>query len=133
MRTHVDQDRPSTWVPYRNHYCASCEATCCTMPVEVKLEDLVRLGLAVEGEQSEKRVAKRLQAEKIVRSYRAATGLFLLAQKNGRDCVFLGKDRLCTVYEKRPGVCRDFPLQVGPRVGYCPSRRKADQNAPVVL
>lgn len=92
------------------------------MPVEVRVEDLVRLGLLSEDEAlgSLKKVARRLQAEGIVRNYRTATGLFLLEQKNGRDCVFLGADRKCTVYERRPGVCRGFPLVLGPRVGFCP-------------
>lgn len=120
----VDQDRPSTWVSFRAHYCDTCIATCCMMPVEVKMEDLVRLGLASPDEESPKKVGRRLQAEGIVRSYRAATGLFLLEQKNGRDCVFLGADRRCSVYEKRPGVCREFPLTMGPRPGYCPSKPK---------
>jgi Fe-S-cluster containining protein len=120
----VDQDRPSTWKSYRSHYCETCNATCCTMPVEVKLDDLFRLGLASPDEASAKKIGKRLQAEGIVRSYRAATGLFLLEQKNGRDCVFLGSDRRCTVYERRPDVCRDFPLKVGPRPGFCPSQPK---------
>lgn len=122
----ADQDRPSTWVSYKNHYCESCQATCCTMPVEVRVEDLVRIGVVSEDEAagSLKKVARRLQSEGLIRSYRTTTGLFLLEQKNGRDCVFLGADRRCTVYDKRPGVCRGFPLAMGPRLGFCPYRPK---------
>jgi Fe-S-cluster containining protein len=55
-----------------------------------------------------------------VRSYHPPTGLFILEQRYGRDCVFLDtKTRRCTVYEKRPEVCRRFP-KIGPRPGYCP-------------
>lgn len=120
-----DQDRPSTWVRYREEYCLTCVAACCTMPVEIRVEDLVRLGLAsVDEAQAPKKLAKRLQKEKIIRSFRFSTGLYLLEQKNGRDCIFLGRDRLCTVYEKRPDVCRGFPVALGPRVGFCPYRKK---------
>lgn len=91
------------------------------MPVEVRAEDFVRLGLATEDEaQAPKKLFKRLRREGVVKTYRANSGLYQLEQKNGTDCYFLGPDRLCTVYEKRPGVCRDFPVKVGPRVGWCP-------------
>lgn len=94
------------------------------MPLEVCAEDLVRLGVASEDELSApKKMAKRLIREKIVRTYRQATGLYLLEQKNGRDCLFLGSDRKCTVYDKRPNVCRDFPTKIGPRVGFCPYKK----------
>ena len=94
------------------------------MPLEVKREDLERLGLADPLEPSAKRIAKRLQKEGIVRTYRAATELFLLEQKSDGTCQFLGRDRLCTVYEKRPSTCRGFPADLGPRVGFCPYKRK---------
>jgi Fe-S-cluster containining protein len=114
-----DKDRPSTWVPHRESQCNSCAAVCCTMPVEVTRDDLTRLGLAVD-EVSDKRAFQRLRREGFVRSYRASTGLFLFEQTVDGRCKFLGKDFRCTVYEKRPGTCRDFPLRVGTRVGYCP-------------
>jgi uncharacterized protein len=41
-------------------------------------------------------------------------------QRHGRDCIYLGADRRCTVYEKRPEVCRQFP-RIGPRPGWCPA------------
>ena len=120
----VNQDRPSTWIPYRESYCLSCRAVCCRLPLEVRAKDLVRLGLArPEEEETPKKLGKRLVKEGIVRTFRAATGLFLIEQKSNGDCRFLGEDRRCTVYEKRPDTCRDFPVKVGPRVGYCPYRK----------
>jgi Fe-S-cluster containining protein len=98
------------------------------MPLEVRLSDLERLGLVEEGEASPKKIAKRLGKMGIVKSYRAATGLFLLQQKADDSCPFLGEDRLCTVYEKRPDVCRGFPVTLGPRVSYCPYRKKAEKR-----
>ncbi|RYZ65332.1 MAG: YkgJ family cysteine cluster protein [Proteobacteria bacterium] len=118
----VDIDRPSTWKFYRQGMCDKCYGGCCTMPVEVKLSDLIRLGVVTEDEAlgSIKKVAKRLSREGIISSYRQGTELFMLSQKNIRDCYFLdSKTRRCTVYEKRPGVCREFPA-IGPRPTFCP-------------
>ncbi len=96
------------------------------MPVEIKGEDLVRLGLASEDELavSSKKVAKRLIKSGVLESYRDGTGNFMLTQNGNDDCYFLDlKTRLCTVYEKRPGVCRQFP-NIGPKPTFCPASRK---------
>jgi Fe-S-cluster containining protein len=98
------------------------------MPVEIRLQDLLRLGLAGPDELSPKKVAKRLAKAKIVRSYRSNTGLFLLQQQADGSCVFLGKDRLCTVYEARPDTCRGFPITLGPRAGFCPYKNKLSRK-----
>lgn len=92
------------------------------MPVEIKISDLIRLGLTTEDEAagSIKKLAKRLMKEGYITSYRQGTEFFMLSQKANRDCWFLdSKTRLCTVYEKRPDTCRGFP-SIGPRPGFCP-------------
>ena len=97
------------------------------MPVEIKASDLIRLGLTDEDEVSTsvKKVAKRLIKEGIISSYREGTGNFMITQKANDDCYFLDlKTRLCTVYEKRPDTCREFP-KIGPRPGFCPSTRQS--------
>jgi len=74
-----------------------------------------------EAASSLKKVAKRLIKEGVVRSFHPQVQLFVLEQRAGRDCLFLDeKTRLCSVYEKRPEVCRAFP-KIGPRPGHCPS------------
>lgn len=120
----VDIDRPSTWRKFTNEQmCSGCYAGCCTMPVEVKIEDLIRLDLTSWDEVESlgvKKVTKRLIKEKVILYFREVTGLFMLSQKANRDCLFLDlKTRLCSVYDKRPDVCRQFPT-IGPRPGYCP-------------
>lgn len=118
----TDVDRPSTWKSYKYGMCQGCRGTCCTMPVEVRLKDLIRLQLTDEDEASGsiKKLAKRLTREGIIVSYRSGTEFFMLAQKANSDCLFLDSvTRLCTVYERRPDTCRDFP-SVGPRPGFCP-------------
>src|SRR3954463_160545 len=99
-----DPQRPSTWVKYRKGLCQGCWGGCCTLPVEVSAIDLIRLGLATEEEAaiSLKQLAKRLLKEKWIQSFNPRNQLFILAQVAGRDCVYLDKNRLCTVYEKRP-------------------------------
>ena len=121
MPNPADITRPSTWKKYRLGMCEGCWAGCCTLPVEVSAYDLIRLGQVTEDEASGslKKVARRLIKEGVVRSFHPSRGLFILEQRFGRDCVFLGRDRRCTVYDRRPEVCRQFP-KVGPRPGYCP-------------
>jgi Fe-S-cluster containining protein len=120
-----DPNLPSTWTRFRPSLCQDCWAGCCTLPVEVTVPDLIRLELMTpdEAEGSLKRVARRLEQSGHVVSYRVRTGLFILQQRQGGECVFLGEDRRCTVYEKRPEVCRQFP-RIGPRPDFCPARRQ---------
>lgn len=65
----VDVDRLDTWTRYRAGLCETCAANCCTMPLEVQMADLVRLGLvdAFEAEHEEPRhIAKRLQKARLI-------------------------------------------------------------------
>lgn len=117
-----DAQRPSEWVKYRSGMCQGCWGGCCTLPVEASAGDLIRLGLITEDEAaaSLKKVARRLEKEGKIQAFVARSGLFVLEQRNGRDCIYLHpRTRLCTVYEKRPEVCRQFP-KIGPKPGYCP-------------
>lgn len=119
-----DPQRPSTWVRYRSGLCDGCWAGCCTLPLEVSLADLIRLELITEDEAATHppaTIAKRLKKERWIERFHHQSGIFIIAQKGGRDCLFLGEDRRCTVYEKRPAVCREFP-KIGPRPGFCPGQ-----------
>lgn len=95
------------------------------MPVEVSVPDLMRLELITEDEatRSLKKVAAKLIKQGIVKTFRAKTMIFVLEQKSNGDCVFLSKERRCTVYEKRPEICRLFP-KIGPKPGHCPYQAK---------
>lgn len=119
----VDVDRLDTWSRYRKGLCDTCAGNCCTMPVEVRLPDLVRLGLVdpFEAEHEEpKQIAKRLDKAGLLDRFNFKHEIFTLARRAGGDCCFLdAQTRRCTVYEKRPDTCRKHP-QVGPRPGYCP-------------
>jgi Fe-S-cluster containining protein len=129
MNTRIDPQRPSTWIKYKKGLCEGCWSGCCTLPVEVSVADLIRLNLTTEEEAavSIKRLAARLLKERWIQAFNSKSQLFILEQRYGRDCIFLGKDRLCTVYAQRPEVCRRFP-RIGPRPGYCPSFKKSSSD-----
>lgn len=114
-------DKLGTWHKYKPSLCKSCRGTCCSLPVEVRLADLVRMGVVDEFELEEppKRVAKRLQKAGLVQHFNFKHGIFTLTQRSNGDCVYLDQDsRRCTIYAQRPTTCRRHP-QVGPRPGYC--------------
>ena len=119
----VDVDRLETWTRYRSGLCQDCVANCCTMPVEVRLPDLVRLELVdpFEAEHEEpKQIAKRLSKAGLIDHFNFRNSIFTLARRASGDCQFLDAGtRRCTVYEKRPGTCRLHP-QVSPRPNHCP-------------
>jgi len=120
-------DDLGTWVRYRSSLCQDCQATCCTMPVEVKLPDLVRMGVvdAFEAEhEAPKQIAKRLDKAGIIRHFNFKHGIYTLAQRANGDCRFLDAgSRRCTIYETRPNTCRNHP-QIGPRPGHCAYRHR---------
>ena len=119
-----DLARTETWLKYRKGLCDSCHASCCTMPVEVRLPDLVRLGVVDEFEAGEppKQIARRLEKAGIVAHFNFKHTLFTLARRANDDCLYLDPaSRRCTVYDQRPATCRNHP-QIGPRPGFCAYR-----------
>jgi Fe-S-cluster containining protein len=122
----ADLDRTDTWIKYERTMCSSCVSSCCTMPVEVRFNDLLRIGLVQEFERSEprKNIAKRLQKEGIVERYNQKQEIFTLVRMANNDCLYLDrKSRLCTIYDLRPETCRNHP-KIGPRPGFCAYKPK---------
>lgn len=117
----ADLDRLETWFKYRAGLCEHCRATCCTMPAEVGVTDLVRMAVidAFDAGEPPKRLARRLKQAGLIDHFNFKTGRYTLARLANGDCVFLDpRTRRCTVYQQRPDTCRNHP-QVGPRPGYC--------------
>lgn len=112
----------SRWTPFRPSLCKGCWAGCCHLPVEVSIEDLILMGIASEddGSGSLKKLAKKLESQGIVKSFRSSTQLFTLQQRQDGGCRFLDHRNLCKIYATRPQVCRQFP-SIGPRPGFCPA------------
>lgn len=121
----ADIDRTETWSRYRQSLCATCQGWCCRLPVEVRVEDLVRMELidAFEAEEAPKVLAKRLMKSGIIDHFNFKNSVFTLARRANDDCLYLDeKTRRCTIYERRPRTCRNHPT-IGPRPGYCPYRQ----------
>ena len=95
-------------VPVRNSYsCAKCPGYCCSYPeIEVTPRDIQRLAKRFELDYA--------AAEERFTKYDAKERVRLLRHKKdtvfATVCTFFDQDkRRCTVYESRPGVCREYP------------------------
>jgi len=120
----VDKDDPSTWKKYTKNSCKTCAATCCSMPIEIRWEDLVNLKLVSEEDLVKplKAIVARLKKEKVITAYREESGLFAFRQTSEGKCRYLEGNK-CGVYKNRPLVCRAFPIQMGWRHGFCPQTK----------
>ncbi len=123
----VDINNTDTWTKYKKGLCDRCVANCCTMPVEAKLSDLIRMELVTpfEAEHEELRlIARQLKKEGLIDNYNPSAEIFTLARMANRDCLYLDTHtRRCTIYAKRPDVCRKHP-QISPRPNFCPYEKK---------
>ncbi len=95
-------------VPVRLKYsCNKCPAFCCTYTdIEVTARDIARLArhFGLDLETAEERFTKLEPKEKVRLLRHRRDQVFDTA------CMFLDqKERRCTVYEARPGVCRTYP------------------------
>ena len=121
----VDVDRPDTWTRYRAGLCESCAANCCTMPLEVQLSDLVRLGLvdAFEAEHGEARhIAKRLQKARLIDHFNHKNVVFTLPRGVAR-CTSSGLTPVgCTPKRRAPSQA------IAPTDGARPDALCAPQN-----
>jgi Fe-S-cluster containining protein len=120
------------WIKYKKGMCETCWASCChDMPVEVSVPDLIRLQLLTEADAvtSLATAARKLKRQGWIRTFREKELIFVLSQKKNRDCIFLNRQRRCTVYENRPEICRQFP-KIGPKPGHCPYRSKTKAAIP---
>jgi uncharacterized protein len=95
-------------VPVRNSYsCEKCPGYCCSYPeIEVTPRDIQRLAKRFELDYA--------AAEERFTKYDAKERVRLLRHKKdtvfATVCTFFDQDkRRCTVYEARPGVCREYP------------------------
>lgn len=118
----VNIDDLNTWVKYKKGLCDDCKATCCTLPVDAYLSDLVRMKVIDEFEAQTgdvKSIAKSLTKQGIIERFNSKTGVFTLARMANDDCLYLDRiSRRCTIYEIRPTTCREHP-QIGPKPNYC--------------
>ncbi|MEZ4659767.1 MAG: YkgJ family cysteine cluster protein [Caldilineaceae bacterium] len=125
-KPNADINNTDTWTLYRSGLCDKCVANCCRMPVEATLDDLVRMEVLDPFELQEplKRIARKLKQANVIEHYNPSRAIFTLARRPNLDCTFLDPiSRRCTIYEKRPEICRGHP-QIGPKPGYCAYEEK---------
>ncbi|MDQ5845059.1 MAG: YkgJ family cysteine cluster protein [Acidobacteriota bacterium] len=96
----------ATGQPPLKYDCDKCVAYCCSIydRVQVTPRDIRRLALhfGVTPEAAIARFTKVWGKERILR--RRADRLF------GQACMFLNQEtRKCTIYNARPGTCREYP------------------------
>jgi Fe-S-cluster containining protein len=115
----------SRWTHYKKGMCDTCEGLCCYMPVEVKISDLIRLGILAEFhlEMTLKEQMKDALKHPGIQRYTASTEKYTLTQKSDSTCFFLDNNKRCTQYAERPDTCRNHP-RVGPRPGFCAYMKK---------
>jgi uncharacterized protein len=93
--------------PRVRYSCAKCPAYCCSYPeIEVTPRDIERLARRFELDyrEAEDRFTKYEPKEKVRILRHHKDTVF------DTVCMFLDrKARRCTIYESRPGVCRDYP------------------------
>lgn len=121
---HIDD--PSTWLKYKAELCTECQANCCTMPVEVSVSDLIRVGVLTAFDAGEpiKKLVKRLKKDGVVEHFSSKSEMFTLVRFANDDCLYLDTvSRQCTIYEQRPETCRNHP-RIGPRPGFCAYEKK---------
>ncbi|MGZ3788711.1 MAG: YkgJ family cysteine cluster protein [Bacteriovorax sp.] len=113
------------WTKYKKGLCDTCAGLCCYMPVEVRVNDLVRLNVLDEFhlELSEREQVKDALKHPAIQRFTPSTEKFTLKQKPDGSCYFLDANKLCTRYEDRPDTCRNHP-QIGPRPGFCAYMKK---------
>ena len=114
-----DLARTETWLKVSQRgLCDTCQSSCRTMPVEVKLPDLIRMGVVDEFRSRRAGQADRAAAGKKPASSPisiSSTRSSRLARRANNDCIYLdATTRRCNIYEQRPNTCRNHP-QIGPR------------------
>jgi Fe-S-cluster containining protein len=101
------QEKKEAAKPRLRYDCSKCPGYCCSYPlIEIGKRDIARLAkhFSLSYEQAQKRFTKFDRNKKVYA---------LRHQKDrhfGSICRFFDtRKRHCTVYEARPGVCRDYP------------------------
>jgi Fe-S-cluster containining protein len=122
----VDVDKISTWTKHEPWLCETCRANCCSMPVEVEIADLIRMGVItkIEARAPIESLATRLKQDGVIEHLYVKERIFILARSASSDCLYLDPSRrTCLIYTKRPDTCREHP-RIGARPGFCPYQQK---------
>jgi Fe-S-cluster containining protein len=108
------------WLPFKKEMCETCVGSCCYMPVEVMIPDLLNLKILEDFhiELSDKEILKVALKHPAIKRYTPSTGKFTLNRKPNGACFYLTEKGKCSVYEQRPNTCRNHP-KIGPKPNFC--------------
>jgi hypothetical protein len=87
------------WLPFKKEMCETCVGTCCFMPVELMIPDLITLDILQEFhlELAIKEQIKEALKHPAIKRYTASTEKFTLNQKPDGSCFYLTKKAMCSV------------------------------------
>ena len=108
------------WLPFKKELCETCIGSCCYMPVEIMIVDLLRLKILDEfhTELPLKDQIKEALKNPAIKRYTPSTEKFTLTQKPNGSCFYLNVEGRCSQYDLRPNTCRNHP-RIGPKPNFC--------------
>lgn len=90
---HIDY---TDFTPINRELCRSCGSECCDKTTPFTPADIKAI---------KKSHRKLLRGVKMIPAFSDAV---ILEKQNNQKCVFLDKNKLCSIYDIRPQICRDF-------------------------
>jgi len=94
--------------------CDKCEKKCCPPRVAISLFDAARFiddGLEENTAGTFEGFVKLFLSDD-GRNVKLSHAHMNPKSSDAEDCVFLGEDRKCSIYEYRPGICRSYPVAI---------------------
>ena len=94
--------------------CDKCEKKCCPPRVAISLFDVARFiddGLIDSVAGTFEGFVKLFLSDN-GRDVKLSHAYMNPKVSDAEDCVFLGEDRKCSIYEYRPGICRAYPVAI---------------------
>ena len=93
IKFHIDYP---DFTPINPSLCRQCGSECCDITTPFTASDIKII---------KTKYRKALRGVKMVHSVGDA---YMLEKRGNSQCVFLGDDKRCSIYEVRPEICRDF-------------------------
>jgi len=94
--------------------CDKCEKKCCPPRVAISLFDVARFmdyGMADSVAGTFDGYVNLFLSDD-GRDAKLSHAYIMPNSSDAEDCVFLGEDRKCSIYDKRPGICRSYPVAI---------------------
>jgi Fe-S-cluster containining protein len=120
--------------------CKGCTARCCKwLAVVLTIPEALRL-LSATGAQPNEVLEFSCNIDSratphyplFVKGQKGAEEWYIIIRRQGRDCIFLGNDSACGIYNDRPYVCRLYPYELDGKTikkgALCPMKFAREAN-----